>query len=134
MADDDDDICPLCCEELDISDKNFIPCKCGYRVCMWCWHHIKDNLNGLCPACRTPYTDDPHAFAAVDHKDVVKTKKEKKKEKEKAQTKKVPDPSFLRGATGAGAKAATPALAAAQQQAAGGMRVSEYEPPPDRNY
>ena len=56
MADDDDDICPLCCEELDISDKNFIPCKCGYRVCMWCWHHIKDNLNGLCPACRTPYT------------------------------------------------------------------------------
>ena len=85
MADDDDDICPLCCEELDISDKNFIPCKCGYRVCMWCWHHIKDNLNGLCPACRTPYTDDPHAFAAVDHKDVVKTKKEKKKEKEKAK-------------------------------------------------
>jgi CCR4-NOT transcription complex subunit 4 len=31
---------------------------------MWCWHHIKDNLNNLCPACRTPYQADPHAFSA----------------------------------------------------------------------
>jgi hypothetical protein len=33
---------------------------------MWCWHHIRENLNGLCPACRVPYKEDPHAFAAVD--------------------------------------------------------------------
>lgn len=36
---------------------------------MWCWHHIRENLNGLCPACRTPYKEDPHAFAAVDRQE-----------------------------------------------------------------
>lgn len=24
--------CPLCAEELDATDKNFKPCKCGYQV------------------------------------------------------------------------------------------------------
>ena len=28
----DDDLCPLCMEPLDITDKNFIPCQCGYQV------------------------------------------------------------------------------------------------------
>jgi len=86
----EDDLCPLCVEEMDLSDKNFIPCPCGYRVCMWCWHHIKENLNGLCPACRTPYEDDPHAFAAVDRDQVVKKKKEKKQKKVEKKGDKVP--------------------------------------------
>lgn len=31
--DDDDDLqCPLCCEDMDLSDRNFLPCQCGYRV------------------------------------------------------------------------------------------------------
>jgi CCR4-NOT transcription complex subunit 4 len=41
MSDDDSDdgeICPLCCEELDVTDKNFIPCQCGYQV-----RHARDN-------------------------------------------------------------------------------------------
>lgn len=84
---DDNDICPLCCEELDISDQQFFPCKCGYQVCMWCWHRIKESESGLCPACRTPYGDDPHEFSAVDMEEVVKANKEKaaaeKREREK---------------------------------------------------
>jgi hypothetical protein len=24
--------CPLCMEELDIADRNFRPCPCGYKV------------------------------------------------------------------------------------------------------
>jgi len=28
----DEEICPLCVEEMDLSDKNFLPCPCGYRV------------------------------------------------------------------------------------------------------
>jgi CCR4-NOT transcription complex subunit 4 len=33
MSDDEDEtICPLCVEEMDLSDKNFLPCPCGYRV------------------------------------------------------------------------------------------------------
>mmetsp|Transcript_21881 Transcript_21881/g.52907 ORF Transcript_21881/g.52907 Transcript_21881/m.52907 type:complete len:867 (+) Transcript_21881:104-2704(+) len=77
MSDDDNDICPLCCEELDLSDQQFFPCKCGYQVCMWCWHRIKESESGLCPACRTPYGDDPHEFSAVDMEEVVKANKEK---------------------------------------------------------
>ena len=70
-------MCPLCCEELDISDQQFFPCKCGYQVCMWCWHRIKETESGLCPACRTPYGDDPHEFSAVDMEEVVKANKAK---------------------------------------------------------
>jgi hypothetical protein len=25
-------VCPLCIEELDDTDRHFIPCKCGYQV------------------------------------------------------------------------------------------------------
>jgi len=84
MSDDEDEThCPLCVEEMDLSDRNFLPCPCGYRVCMWCWHHIRENLNGLCPACRTPYNEDPHAFSAVDRQEIVRKNRERrKKEKE----------------------------------------------------
>ena len=80
----DDLTCPLCEEEIDISDKNFIPCPCGYRVCMFCWHHIRENLNGLCPACRTRYSSDPHAFSAVAEEEIVKSTKERRA-KEKSE-------------------------------------------------
>ena len=26
-------------------------CKCGYQICLFCYRHIKEDLNGLCPAC-----------------------------------------------------------------------------------
>ena len=54
---------------------------------MWCWHRIKESESGLCPACRTPYGDDPHEFSAVDMEEVIKANKEKaaaeKREKER---------------------------------------------------
>jgi RING/Ubox like zinc-binding domain len=74
---DSDFLCPLCCEELDISDRNFYPCKCGYQVCMWCWHRIRESESGTCPACRTPYGDDPHEFSAVDVEEVLRANREK---------------------------------------------------------
>ena len=43
--------------DLDITERNFWPCKCGYQICLFCYRHIKEDLNGLCPACRTPYDD-----------------------------------------------------------------------------
>src|SRR5436189_1941218 len=58
-GDDGDYTCPLCVEEFDIQDRNFKPCPCGYQVCPFCWNHIRNNLNGLCPACRRPYSDEP---------------------------------------------------------------------------
>ncbi|TAQ85983.1 hypothetical protein B7494_g5691 [Chlorociboria aeruginascens] len=57
FIDDDDNTCPLCVEDFDLSDKNFRPCPCGYQVCQFCYNNIKNNMNGLCPACRRPYDE-----------------------------------------------------------------------------
>ncbi|KAK9062998.1 hypothetical protein SSX86_016868 [Deinandra increscens subsp. villosa] len=60
MSNEEEKKCPLCAEEMDWTDQQLKPCKCGYEVCVWCWHHImdmaeKDAEEGRCPACRTPY-------------------------------------------------------------------------------
>ncbi|KAF0685145.1 Aste57867_22916 [Aphanomyces stellatus] len=72
MSEEEVDCCPLCMEELDLTDKTFDACRCGYQVgcanvCLWCWHQIKNEYNGLCPACRAPV--------------VRRTKQRKQKEK-----------------------------------------------------
>lgn len=43
---------------------------------MWCWHRIRESETGLCPACRTPYGEDPHQFTALDVEEVLKANKE----------------------------------------------------------
>ncbi|KAI3520059.1 hypothetical protein L1887_09280 [Cichorium endivia] len=63
MSNEEEKRCPLCAEEMDWTDQQLKPCKCGYEVCVWCWHHImdmaeKDATEGRCPACRTPYDKD----------------------------------------------------------------------------
>lgn len=60
MSDEGEKTCPLCAEEMDLTDQQLKPCKCGYEICIWCWHHImdmaeKDDTEGRCPACRLPY-------------------------------------------------------------------------------
>ncbi|KAK1662971.1 hypothetical protein QYE76_051130 [Lolium multiflorum] len=57
------DKCPLCLETMDLTDKHLKPCKCGYEICLWCWHHImemdqKDECGGRCPGCRSIYNKD----------------------------------------------------------------------------
>jgi CCR4-NOT transcription complex subunit 4 len=32
IDDDEEETCPLCVEELDLNDKGFRPCPCGYQV------------------------------------------------------------------------------------------------------
>ncbi|KAJ6500570.1 hypothetical protein C8R45DRAFT_819975 [Mycena sanguinolenta] len=79
--------CPLCLEEMDISDLNFKPCMCGYQasqICRFCWHHIKENLNKRCPACRRVYTDEGVEFkpiATQDHKRLTQQKKQRERER-----------------------------------------------------
>ncbi|KAG8217254.1 hypothetical protein J3R82DRAFT_5345 [Butyriboletus roseoflavus] len=80
----DDAECPLCLEEMDISDLNFKPCVCGYQICRFCWHHIKQNLNRRCPACRREYTDEAVQFKAIakeDHKRLTQQKKQRDRER-----------------------------------------------------
>jgi hypothetical protein len=32
VDDEEEECCPLCVEEFDLSDRNFRPCPCGYQV------------------------------------------------------------------------------------------------------
>ncbi|ORZ15114.1 hypothetical protein BCR42DRAFT_482875 [Absidia repens] len=83
-SDDEDLDCPLCMEELDIADRSFRPCTCGYQICRFCWHHIKENLNGRCPACRREYSDQMAEFEPISADEITRIKREKK-EKERQQ-------------------------------------------------
>ncbi|KAL5611706.1 hypothetical protein BROUX41_000718 [Berkeleyomyces rouxiae] len=65
FIDEEEDTCPLCIEEFDLSDRSFHPCPCGYQVCQFCFNNIRNNMNGLCPACRRPYDDKTIKYKLV---------------------------------------------------------------------
>ncbi|KAI1319664.1 hypothetical protein F5Y16DRAFT_390640 [Xylariaceae sp. FL0255] len=69
FIDDEEDTCPLCIEEFDLSDRNFRPCPCGYQICQFCYNNLKNNLNGLCPACRRPYDEKDIQWKVVTHEE-----------------------------------------------------------------
>lgn len=80
--------CPLCMEPLEVDDLNFFPCTCGYQVlfnfhslsrntlmvllqiCRFCWHRIRTDENGLCPACRKAYPENPADFKPLSQEQV----------------------------------------------------------------
>ncbi|GAB7338210.1 hypothetical protein MBLNU457_4548t2 [Dothideomycetes sp. NU457] len=62
IDDDEEETCPLCVEEFDLGDKHFRPCPCGYQICQFCYNNVRNNMNGLCPACRRPYDDSSIDF------------------------------------------------------------------------
>ncbi|XP_015077157.1 uncharacterized protein LOC107021080 [Solanum pennellii] len=49
--------CPICCEDLDFTDTSFLPCPCGFRLCLFCHKKILEE-DGRCPACRKQYKHD----------------------------------------------------------------------------
>ncbi|VDN05674.1 unnamed protein product [Thelazia callipaeda] len=95
--------CPLCMEPLEIDDINFYPCKCEYQVrnnvllywlesvggliCRFCWHRLRTDENGLCPACRQPYPEDPVNFKPLSVSDVQKIKTEKRQKQQQQKIK-----------------------------------------------
>jgi RNA recognition motif-containing protein len=66
-------------EEFDETDKHFKPCPCHYQICRFCWNHINTDLNGLCPACRRPYSDDTMEFRPMSNEELQKIRATKKK-------------------------------------------------------
>lgn len=96
ISDDEEELCPLCVEEMDIWDRNFKPCPCGYQVCQFCYNNIRQNpqLNGKCPACRRPYDDESVEYRTVtddewkqeNAKQVRKEREKKQKERERKET------------------------------------------------
>ncbi|KAM6520539.1 transcriptional repressor general negative regulator of transcription subunit 4, variant 2 [Fusarium solani] len=71
FIEEEEDTCPLCIEEFDLSDRNFRPCPCGYQVCQFCFNNIKNNMNGLCPACRRPYDEKTIQWKVVTQEEYV---------------------------------------------------------------
>ncbi|KAI3897782.1 hypothetical protein MKX03_013688 [Papaver bracteatum] len=93
MSDEGEKVCPLCTEEMDLTDQQLRPCRCGYQVCVWCWHHImemaeKDNTEGRCPACRTPYDKEKIVGTAANcERLVAEISSERKIKSNKAKSK-----------------------------------------------
>lgn len=78
-------------EEMDISDKNFKPCPCGYQVCQFCYNNIRQNpeLNGRCPACRRVYDDESVEYRIVSQEEwKYEQSKQSRKDREKKQKEK----------------------------------------------
>ncbi|XP_010255460.1 PREDICTED: uncharacterized protein LOC104596120 isoform X2 [Nelumbo nucifera] len=49
--------CPICYEDLDVTDSSFLPCSCGFRLCLFCHKRILE-ADGRCPGCRKQYDVD----------------------------------------------------------------------------
>ncbi|XP_063956900.1 CCR4-NOT transcription complex subunit 4-like isoform X1 [Lytechinus pictus] len=75
---DDPAECPLCMEPLELDDVNFFPCTCGYQICRFCWHRIRTDENGLCPACRKAYPECPADFKPLSEEQMHRIKNEKR--------------------------------------------------------
>nr|XP_017252599.1 PREDICTED: uncharacterized protein LOC108223059 isoform X1 [Daucus carota subsp. sativus] len=92
MSNEGEKTCPLCAEEMDLTDQQLKPCKCGYEICVWCWHHIinmaeKDNVEGRCPACRTPYNKEKIVEKAAQCERLLSELNVEKKGKSKSKSK-----------------------------------------------
>ncbi|XP_046642953.1 uncharacterized protein LOC124328287 isoform X2 [Daphnia pulicaria] len=78
--------CPLCMEPLEMDDLSFYPCTCGYQICRFCWHRIRTDENGLCPACRKAYPENPADFKPLSTQEMHRIKAEKRqKDQQKKQ-------------------------------------------------
>ncbi|KAI1504657.1 hypothetical protein F5X99DRAFT_405656 [Biscogniauxia marginata] len=86
FIDDEEDTCPLCIEEFDLSDRNFRPCPCGYQICQFCFNNLKNNLNGLCPACRRPYDEKDIQWKVVTHEEEAEFRANIQKNQKKRAT------------------------------------------------
>ncbi|GAV71373.1 RRM_5 domain-containing protein [Cephalotus follicularis] len=92
MSDQGEKTCPLCAEEMDLTDQQLKPCKCGYQICVWCWHHImdmaeKDDTEGRCPACRSPYDKEKIVGMAANCERLVAEINSERKKPQKSKTK-----------------------------------------------
>ncbi|UCS21636.1 uncharacterized protein HLK63_J02937 [Nakaseomyces glabratus] len=91
LSEDEEDYCPLCIEPMDITDKNFFPCPCGYQICQFCYNNIRQNpeLNGRCPACRRKFDDESVRYVVLTPEELkMERAKLARKEKERKQREK----------------------------------------------
>jgi CCR4-NOT transcription complex subunit 4 len=65
-------------EPLEVDDIGFYPCTCGYQICRFCWHRLKTDGNGLCPACRKGYSENPAHFEPLSEDEIIRINKERR--------------------------------------------------------
>lgn len=84
---------------MDISDKNFKPCPCGYQICQFCYNNIRQNpeLNGRCPGCRRLYDDESVEYKTIsaDEYRIQQAKREKRDREKKQREKEKKDAEML---------------------------------------
>ncbi|KAH6756976.1 hypothetical protein C2S53_009210 [Perilla frutescens var. hirtella] len=49
--------CPICYDDFDFTDSSFIPCLCGFKLCLFCHKRILEG-DARCPGCRKKYDCD----------------------------------------------------------------------------
>ncbi|KAJ0779239.1 putative Zinc finger, RING/FYVE/PHD-type, CCR4-NOT transcription complex subunit 4 [Helianthus annuus] len=92
MSDEGEKTCPLCAEEMDLTDQQLRPCKRGFDICVWCGHYVmdmaeKDDIEGRCPAYCTPYNKEKIAGTASKcERLVAEMSMEKKQKSQKGKT------------------------------------------------
>lgn len=55
MSDEGEKTCPLCAEEMDLTDQQLKPCKCGYEVCTFVAIHLYLISERLLVGCQMGY-------------------------------------------------------------------------------
>jgi hypothetical protein len=50
----------------------------GLQICRFCWHRIRTDENGLCPACRKAYPENPADFRPLSQEEMAHLKAQKK--------------------------------------------------------
>jgi len=48
------------------------------QICRFCWNKIRTEGNGLCPACRSPYSENPADFKPLTTEELARIKAEKR--------------------------------------------------------
>jgi hypothetical protein len=51
----------------------------SFQICRFCWNKIRTEGSGLCPACRSPYAENPADFKPLTAEELAKIKEEKRK-------------------------------------------------------
>ena len=57
------------------------------QICRFCWHRIRTDENGLCPACRKAYPENPANFKPLTREELARLKAQKKQRDQKRKQK-----------------------------------------------
>ncbi|KAI9894494.1 MAG: transcriptional repressor general negative regulator of transcription subunit 4 [Vezdaea aestivalis] len=87
FIEEEEETCPLCIEELDLSDKGFKPCPCGFQICQFCFNVIRNTGNNLCPACRREYNEKSIQWKVVSPEELKAESQKQSRKKEELKRK-----------------------------------------------